>query len=240
MGYRDPLEALQAENESLQQQLKEAQDEAAALRDQKSPSDDGDRHRWALGMRCLGGVAMMLPFLLMTAVCEHRVAPRTVRAHNWAASVQATPTPMLVSPTPTPVRHSCRMLAGPATGFEHFTASIERSARVIETTGVRDLSPGNACTVRVAPVHMAEFNCHVEVVCQNGQTLYGALPTGYAHCDVDRRMGVTRAADAEPTAVDGDGAFTLDMIHQRMVVTDGQGAEASRTVLSLDAPPSVF
>mgnify|MGYP000514663618 CR=1 FL=1 len=72
---------------------------------------------------------------------------------------------------------------------------------------MRDLSAGNACTVRVAPVHMAEFNCHVEVVCQNGQTLYGALPTGYAHCDVDRSR-VTRAFDPDPTAIDGDAAIT--------------------------------
>ena len=105
MSYRDPNEALRAENESLQRQLREAQEEVTSLRGGAPNADpDGDRRRWVMGMRCLGGVALMLPFLLMTAVCERRVTPRYHAGWTHptmsAMSASGAAAPMLTAPHP--------------------------------------------------------------------------------------------------------------------------------------------
>ena len=225
MTYRDPREALQAENDCLRQELKDAQEELASAR----ATPDGHEHerrRWALGMRCLGGLAMMAPFLAMMSLCEHRAMHRAA----WQSS-------MLTMPPAVPsVAHSgCRMATLP-TGFEHFTQSIERSARVVEATSLPGISAGDACTVRIAPVSMLEFNCHVDVVC-GGRTVYGALPTGYAHCDVDQAR-VTRAFDPDPSALDGDAAITADFTTHSVVIEDRVGGSPSRLALRLDQPPA--
>lgn len=240
MSYRDPNEALRAENESLQRQLREAQEEVASLRGGAPDADpDGDRRRWVMGMRCLGGVALMLPFLLMTAMCEHRVVPRHHAA--WmhpsmsAMSVGMPAGQPLVAPHPY-VTHTCQSRAAASLGFEGFTQSIERSARVAQST-YGAFEAGASCTVRVVPVTMQDFNCHVEVVC-SGQTVYGALPTGYAHCDVDRSMGVTRASDSDVTASDGDPAIHVDLVGHRAVLSDVRDGAPWRLVLALDAAPA--
>ncbi|MDB4930603.1 MAG: hypothetical protein JWM10_3087 [Myxococcaceae bacterium] len=228
MTYRDPREALQAENDCLRQELKEAHEEIAAARGVPEGSDY-ERRRWAMGMRCLGSLAMVAPFLAMMTMCEHRAMRRAA----WHSAMAAAPEQ--VAPSPTLGRRGCRM-ATPAVGFEHFTEAIERPARVTETN-VEGLAAGTACTVRVAPVAMLEFNCHVDVVC-GGRSLYGALPTGYAHCDVDRRH-VTRAFDPDPTALDGDGAVTVDLGDARVSLEDRAGGTVTRTVLALDRPPAL-
>ncbi|MBL8605056.1 MAG: hypothetical protein JNK72_24215 [Myxococcales bacterium] len=238
MGYRDPREALQAENEVLRQQLREAQDEVEALRARdegpRMAPDDVERQRWAFGMRCLGGAALMLPFLLMSAVCERRVA--YVNAHNaWRATM--TPAVATLPPGHPPVArafHAGCQLSAPAFGFERFTTSIERSARVTQAEHA-SVSAGQSCTVRVVPVSMREFNCHVEVVC-GAQTLYGALPTGYAHCDVSGGVA-TRAYDADLTSADGDARVNVDLEGQRVTLEDNLNNQASRVELALDDMP---
>lgn len=234
MGYRDPNEALRAENEALQQQLKATQEELDALRGGAS-TDDG-HHRWAMGMRCLGGVALMLPFLLMTAVCEHRMAPRRAVAYATTASVAAPAAQLVEVPRPN-ITHTCQARMAPSPGFEGFTRSIERSARVIDAENAPGVAAGTPCAVRVVPVSMQDFNCHVEVVC-NGQTVYGALPTGYAHCDVDG-AAVLNARDADTTAQDGDPAINVDLAASRAVVLDTVDGRASRIRLALDLPPAL-
>lgn len=251
MGYRDPNEALRAENDSLQQQLKAAQEELDGLRRAKGASqDDVDQHRWAMGMRCLGGVALMLPFLLMTAVCERRMTPRyhDVNPHLVAGGFVASPSfvvptaptimaPAAVPPVPRPnVMHACQNRAEPLVGFEQFTSSVERSARVLSADNYPGIAAGTPCTVRVVPVAMQDFNCHVEVVC-NGQTVYGTLPTGYAHCDVDRSGIATSAHDADITAADGDPAVQVDLMNQRAIVLDTINGSTRRLRMVLDAPP---
>ncbi len=240
MGYRDPNEALRAENESLQQQLREANEQLDALRGGRAPAsaDDADHQRWAMGMRCLGGVALLLPFLLMTAVCERRMMPRYHHAQLSHATAFAAAPAVAPALVPRPyVSHACSGRMAPALGFEHFTRSIERSARVLEADNVPGVSAGTPCTVRVVPVSMADFNCHAEVTC-NGQTVYGALPTGYAHCDVDHAT-VLNARDAEQTAADGDPALHVDLTSHRAVVVDTREGKASRVVLAIDAPPAL-
>lgn len=227
MTYRDPREALQAENECLRQELKEAQEELASARAVPG-GHDYERRRWAMGMRCLGSLAMVAPFLAMMTMCEHRAMRRAA----WHSAMASTSTYV---PPATVGRGGCRM-ASPAMGFERFTQAIERPARVTEASNL-GLAAGTACTVRVAPISMLEFNCHVQVTC-GGRTVYGALPTGYAHCDVDGSR-VTRAFDPDPTALDGDAAITADFATHRVLLEDRLGATASRAVLTLDQSPLI-
>ncbi len=239
MGYRDPNEALRAENESLQQKLKETQEELDGLRGRPGAESEVDRQRFAFGMRCLGGVALMLPFLLMTAMCEHRFMPRHHRAAMTTATMyDPAPAAPVLAAVPRPyVSHACQGRAAPAPGFEGFTRSIERSARVIQADNVPGVTAGTPCTLRVVPVSMQDFNCHVEVVC-NGQTIYGTLPTGYAHCDVDR-SAVLHATDSDVTGSDGDPAINVDLTSYRAVVTDQVGGANTRVQLAIDAPPAL-
>jgi hypothetical protein len=258
MGYRDPNEALRAENESLQQQLRAAQEaENESLRQQlrdaqerleaaragaptsaaTSAAADDSGQRWAMGMRCLGGVALMLPFLLMTAVCEHRVAPRRHAPAVASASMIAAPAAQLVEVPRPYVSHACQNRVAPSPGFEGFTRSLERSARVVESDNVDGVAAGTPCTVRVVPVSMQDFNCHVEVVC-NGRTLYGTLPTGYAHCDVEG-ASVLGAQDADHSGQDGDPAINVDLAGNRAVVTDSVAGRPTRVRLALDVPPAL-
>lgn len=241
MGYRDPREALQAENDALRHQLREAQDEVASLRGpgHRPAVDEIERQRWALGMRCLGGVALMMPFLFMSALCERRVAHRPV--HAWSASMVPQGQILQLPPGHPPVAPmalapsglgGCRM-AAPAVGFERFTRAVERSARVTRVEHYAGVGVGDACTVRVVPVSMREFNCHVEVVCA-GQSLYGALPTGYAHCDVEGAQAV-RAMDADTTETDGDARMTVDFAQQRVLLEDREGNTSRVAELRLDA-----
>ena len=81
MTYRDPREALQAENDCLRQDLKEAQEELAAARSTPEPNEY-ERRRWAMGMRCLGSLAMVAPFLAMMSMCEHRAMRRAAHGRT--------------------------------------------------------------------------------------------------------------------------------------------------------------
>jgi hypothetical protein len=217
---------MQAENECLRQELREALEELAAARSAPEVSDY-ERRRWALGMRCLGSLAMVAPFLAMMTMCEHR-AMRRATWHSAMASAAAHPAPVVGA------RGGC-LMGRPAMGFERFTAAVERPARVSETSNM-GLAAGQACTVRVAPVSMLEFNCHVEVIC-DGRSVYGAHPMGYAHCDVDGGR-VTRAFDPDPSALDGDAAVNVDFAAHEVVIRDRAGTTESRTVLALDPIPA--
>lgn len=132
-----------------------------------------------------------------------------------------------------PVAHGCPM-AHAAMGFERFTEAVERSGRVIESQNVTGVTPGTRCTVRVAPVSMPDFNCHVDLVCGD-IVMYGTQPTGYAHCDVDGPRPV-RAFDGEVGSGDGDPAISLDLAAGQMLFMDRHGDVPVRAVLALDAP----
>ncbi len=144
---------------------------------------------------------------------------------------------MLVDVPRPNVSHACQAAWRPSPGFEGFTRSIERSARVIQADNVPGVTAGTPCTLRVVPVSMQDFNCHVEVVC-NGQTIYGGLPTGYAHCDVDRAT-LLHATDSDVTVADGDPAINVDLTSYRAVVTDQVGGANTRVQLAIDAPPAL-
>jgi hypothetical protein len=224
MGYRDPREALHAENESLRQQLKEKERELDELRGQQDyePSAPSRRAavRWGVGFASIG--AILPPMMLMLAA-THGAWVAQARYHGMS------PARMM------PVVHGCPM-AHAAMGFERFTQAVERSGRVIETQNIAGVSPGARCTVRVAPVSMVDFNCHVDVVCGD-VVMYGTQPTGYAHCDVDGPVPV-RAFDGEVTAGDGDPAVSLDLTAGQMLFLDRNGNTPMRAVLALDAPSS--
>lgn len=215
MGYRDPREALHAENESLQRQLREAQEEISAMRERRA-----SRPRVALG-GCLGGTALLLP--LMTATLYG----------TWMARAEMS-RPVAPRPAATAAAHPRRGSCPMARGFERFTTALERPATVTEASHFPGVAAASRCTVRVAPVAMAGFNCHVEVAC-GATVVYGAGQTGYAHCDVNGAQPV-RALDPDTTPQDGDAKLTLDIPGGRVVVEDQQGDTASRVVLSLAHP----
>lgn len=223
MTYRDPREALQAENDCLRQELKETQEELAAARGAPA-GNEYERRRWALGMRCLGSLAMVAPFLAMMTLCEHRAMRRSA----WHSAMAASGAPLVHGGG----RGGCPM-AGLALGFERFTQAVERPARVAEST-YANIPAGSACTVRVVPVSEVQFNCHVSVIC-NGTEVYGRLPYGFAHCDVDQSR-VIRAVDPDPSQIDGDAAVTADLTSGRVLVEDGPASHRSRLSLTISQP----
>lgn len=225
MSYRDPLEAMRAENESLKAELRSTREALdAVVSQQGGEASEAERNRWAFGVRCLGGLAMMTPFLLMTALCEHRMAPRG-QYHHAAASLGPS--------APSVATAGCPM-ARPHVGFERFRQAVERPARVIESTNLPGAPVGTTCTVRVAPVSLLDFNCHVDVIC-DGQVLYGVHPMGYAHCDVEGAQ-VLRASDPFFTTQDQDPAVSVDLPASRVVVEDRREGRATRAVLSIVSP----
>lgn len=211
-----------AENEALRQQLKEAHEHLESAQTM-SPAEVTARHRWALGARCLGGVAMMAPFLFMASLCQHRALHHA----EWSAAM--TPIPTVAAPV-----HSGCPMSHPAVGFERFTRAIERSATVSEVTNRADVHQGSRCTVRIAPVQLPEFNCHVDVVCDGNRVLYGVTPNlGYAHCDVDGDHA-TSVFDAHYTSQDTDPAITGNLNRGEIVVEDRQGDTLNRVHLTFD------
>ena len=223
MTYRDPREALQAENDCLRQELRETQEELAAART-VPPGQEYERRRWALGMRCLGSLAMVAPFLAMMTLCENNAMRRAHRHPPMAAAPVAQMTGRGAGGCP---------MAEATRDFKRFTQTVERTARVTESTHAA-IPAGTACTVRVAPVSMVQFNCHVSVVC-DGTEVYGTMPTGYAHCDVDQGR-VILAVDPHPTRLDGDPAITADLVSGRVLIEDSSPANTSRLALALSQP----
>ncbi len=221
MTYRDPREALQAENDCLRQELRETQEELASARSLPA-GQEYERRRWALGMRCLGSLAMVAPFLAMMTLCEHRA----MRRPAWHSSMGVVPAQHVAG------RGGCPM-AGPALGFERFTQAVERPARMTESTDAA-LPAGTACIVRIAPVSMLQFNCHVSVMC-DGNEIYGTMPTGYAHCDVNQGR-VVGAVDPDATHLDGDPAIEANLDTGRVVIADDNPANSSRFVLAISRP----
>lgn len=226
MSYRDPLEAMRAENESLKTELRSTREALEHALGQGVDMPEGGRGRWSLGVRCLGGLAMMTPFLLMTALCEHRMSPR--RAYHAPPMPSAA---SLVAATPAP--QGC-VMARPHRGFERFTTAVERPATVVESSNLPSARVGQRCTLRVAPVSLPDFNCHIDVIC-DGAVLYGVHPMGYAHCDVD---GAAPIAGRDPyfTSEDSDPAVNFDLRAGRVVVDDQREGQRTHAVLRLDVP----
>jgi len=224
MSYRDPLEAMRAENESLKSELRSTREALEhSLSQGADLNTEAARGRWTMGVRCLGGLAMMTPFLLMTALCEHRMAPRRASALPPMPSAAS-----VIAAAPVP---GCQM-ARPHVGFERFTLAVERPATVVESANLPSARAGQRCTVRVAPVSLPDFNCHVDVIC-DGAVLYGVHPMGYAHCDVEGAAPL-RATDPYVTSQDSDPAVSVDLREGRVVVEDTRDGRSTRAVLRID------
>jgi hypothetical protein len=242
MTYRDQFDALQAETERLRQNLTQTQEELEALRAKLGDVTDvppvdhrRDAQHFAFGMRCLGGVALMLPFLLMTAMCERRFTPRYHPVAPMSV-MEASEQPAMIQAQPLFV-HACGMRSQPAPGYEQFTSTTSRLSRVVSSQGYENIGAGTSCTVTVVPVSLSDFSCHVEVVC-NGTTVYGTLPTGYAQCDVSGPE-LLRASDPETTAQDGDPSIHIDLRRGVAMVSDAVNNTRRSMVLSLEAPPAI-
>jgi hypothetical protein len=240
MTYRDQFDALQAETERLRQNLTQTQEELEALRAKLGDATDvapvdhrRDAQHFAFGMRCLGGVALMLPFLLMTAMCERRFTPR-YHSPSPISVVEVSEQSGMGQPL---FVHECGMRSRPAPGYEQFTSTTSRLSRVVSSQGYENIAVGSSCTVTVVPVSFSDFSCHVEVVC-NGTTVYGALPTGYAQCDVSG-PDLLRASDPETTGQDGDPAVHIDLRRGVAMVSDLMNTTRRSMVLSLEAPPVI-
>ncbi len=222
MGYRDPREALQAENDALRQQIRDQERELDALRghpeEARMPDPPRAAMRWGVGFASLGAV---LPPVMLMLAATHGAWLAQARYHGMNDARMV------------PVAGGCLTARAPL-GFERFTQSIERLGHVVEADNVQGVSPGARCTVRIAPVSMADYNCHVDVVCGD-VAMYGGPSTGYAHCDVDGPRPV-RAFDGDVTAGDGDPALSLDLSAGQALLLDRDEGFPVRVVLALDAP----
>ena len=223
MGYRDPREALHAENDALRQQIRDQERELEALRgrpeDERMQDPPRAAMRWGVGFASLGAV---LPPMMLMLAATHGAWLAQARCHGMDETRMG------------PVAGGYPMARAPA-GVERFTQSIERSGHVVEANNLQGVFPGARCTVRVAPVSMPEYNCHVDVVCGD-VAMYGGPSTGYAHCDVEGPRPV-RAFDGDITAGDGDPALSLDLAAGQLLVLDREDVGFPvRAVVVLDAP----
>jgi hypothetical protein len=93
---------------------------------------------------------------------------------------------------------------------------------LVSASGVRGVSPGASCEVRVLPVRSYEFNCLVRVTCDD-VVIYpdDALRAGYAPCTIEGSEAVSAVDDS---STDGDREIDLDVRARSVVVQEHQGA----------------
>lgn len=109
---------------------------------------------------------------------------------------------------------------------------VHRAGTVVRATGETSVARGDRCTVDLAPVgDLYAFNCRAEVRC-GGVLLYGGEDLGYMMCSLDDGRAVF-AQDSDVTRDDGDPRLTLDLVWDRVVVSDGPAAEHT-VEISLD------
>jgi hypothetical protein len=93
-------------------------------------------------------------------------------------------------------------------------APIVRTGRITNVEGGLALAPGASCTMLVKPNDLGNFNCRVNVTCENmygGQSIvYGADATGYGNCTWSGSTPL-RFADRAATWQDGDGLLSYDL-----------------------------
>lgn len=245
MGYRDPNEALRVENEALHQRLREAEQENEALRNQVTEPATPRESPHMAALPCVvrgwvmgGALALTMP-LMMAAMHGGPHHARYASAQAMTLPLPAAVAinvPRVASPGACPFGRPSTPTASP---FGMFSQSIERSARVVESQNIAGLAVGRACTVRIAPVRTAEFNCHVDVTCDGVPMLYGAGSTGYAHCDTDGPRPI-RAADHERSDIDGDAYLRADLAGGRVLIEDTNAQhQTTRAVLQIDADPVI-
>ncbi len=225
MGYRDPREALHAENEALRQRLKEKEREVDELRGGpagRPTRDDRSAVRWGMGFASVGAV---LPPLMLMMAAMHGAWMAQARYHGMSPSQASA------------MAHGCPMAVGMAA--PRFTRTVERTGRVTETENVPAVTPGTRCTVRIEPVVGALQNCHVEMTC-GGIVMYGTLPWGYAMCDVEAGTPVravdrqTTLGDGQSTSGDGDPAVSVDLTTGQALFMDRRNGVVSHAMISLD------
>ncbi|MCK6590233.1 MAG: hypothetical protein HUU21_01825 [Polyangiaceae bacterium] len=96
---------------------------------------------------------------------------------------------------------------------------VERFGSVASVSGDAGVTVGEACSVAVKPARLGSgINCKVSVTCGN-ELIYGGGAAGYARCEL-RDGALVSASDGDPSGVDGDSAFTLDLAANRLSVSD--------------------
>lgn len=93
-------------------------------------------------------------------------------------------------------------------------APMVRTGRVVNVEGGLPLAPGASCKMVVKPNDLGNFNCRVNVTCDNvygGQSIvYGYDATGYGNCTWSGATPL-RFADRQAAWQDGDGLLTYDL-----------------------------
>jgi hypothetical protein len=102
-------------------------------------------------------------------------------------------------------------------------APIVRTGRIVNVEGGLALTPGASCTMVVKPNDLGNFNCRVNVTCENmygGQSIvYGAEATGYGNCSWSGSTPL-RFADRSATWQDGDGLLSYDLTKGMISIGD--------------------
>ena len=116
---------------------------------------------------------------------------------------------------------------GPATPAG--ARSVSRVGQVVATTGPAPVPAGASCVVSAVPtVTDVGFNCRVTVTCDD-QVVYGGPMRGYLVCGYDGDLP-SAGEDDGITRVDGDPRMTLDLPHDRVIVSDGPDGAYSLSI----------
>jgi hypothetical protein len=242
--YRDELQALHAQNESLRRDLDEARREVARLKALHAlhASRDGQREgpQGGAGQSPSGhpdginrtGVRLALTFGLAMVVMASLVTSRALV--NRPAEMAWRYAPSHVRPCSHWVDDLHPGAYVPSVAGPRFVP-VERTGRVRDVSGAASVAPGTRCDVWVTPTAHPEFNCRVEVRC--GDTVvYGKPGAGYNHCAVEHGAPV-RAHDVDPSSVDHDARLEMDLAVRSVVVSDEGATERFSIGLTLDPEP---
>jgi hypothetical protein len=104
--------------------------------------------------------------------------------------------------------------AKPQAPVSNVPAPMVRTGRIVNVEGGLPLAAGAACKMVVKPNDLGNFNCRVNVTCDNtygGQSIvYGYDATGYGNCSWSGATPL-RFADRQAAWQDGDGLLTYDL-----------------------------
>lgn len=221
MSYRDPHEAMHAQNESLKKELDAAHEELARMRHQASQReaptapDNGLRGVMPalLVVGCLGAALG----ITQARARAHQGCPRQAAAEVSAqSSMQA-------------------VYANIGRLHErNFFEPVSYAGTVREAAGIQTVQPGERCALRVEPVSSPMFNCRWQITC-GSTTVYGLPHQGFTQCTMGF-AGPLRAVDSQELLEDGDPRMTFDLALRRAAISDTGPNSSYRVVIDLDAP----
>ena len=244
MTYRDDREALLAQNEALQRQLEDAARELHDMRARAGESESSDPthapgavlpHRTERSQPTFDDApsarsALMLALMLSAIVGGFATWIRAVRNHAMYYGYSGSPCPAMSGR-----QFGSGRMHGGGLHERGFYEPIERTGRVIGSTGDSPVAAASECHVRVSPVSSPRFNCRVQVDC-GGTMVYGSGHGGFARCTVGS-AGPVAALDPWGSADEGDPKLKMDLDQDRIVVEDDLANSRYAVTIAVDRAP---